>query len=105
MTIIQIHCMNFSRCCNTTYGIVEHPINFLEDDHFHEMRQILDAKMKELSVKGLGSKKRQAEIITEEEENQLWDRNILWENNPEQLIHTIIYLIGLNFALMWAHVT
>ena len=75
------------------------PINLLEDDSFYEMRQILDAKMKELSAKGLGSKKRQAEIITEEEENQLWARNILGEDTPEQLIHTILYLIGLNFAL------
>ena len=54
------------------------PINFLEDNNFYEMRQILDAKMKELSAKGLGSKKRQTEIITEEEEKPAMGSQYSW---------------------------
>lgn len=53
----------------------------------------LDAEMKRLQTMGLGSKVKQAEPITEEEEELLGD------HTPQALLDTMVYMIGLYFAL------
>ena len=63
------------------------------------MRQVLDAKMKELSRKGLGVEKKQAGTISPEQENQLWEKEIPGTDTHRKLVDTLLYLIGLNFAL------
>lgn len=56
--------------------------------------------MKELPKLGLRiNKKKQALIITEEQENILWEKNILGSANAQQLLDTTVYLVGLNVAL------
>ena len=45
------------------------------------------------------SVKRQADIITIEEENTLWHQKILGRDSSEQLLNTVFYVIGLYFAL------
>lgn len=77
-------------------------ISLLDDADFSDLRVVLDAKMKELSKLGLGIIKNQALIITEEQENILWERNILGSANAQQLLDTMVYLVGLNFALQAA---
>lgn len=74
-------------------------INLLEDNDFVKIRKVLDARMKELTKSGLGTKKKQAETISIDQENKMWTEGILGEDNPQKLLDTIIYLIGLNFAL------
>lgn len=59
----------------------------------------LDAAMKEASAEGLGGAKRQAEVISLEEEILLWSKAILGEQSPQQLLDTVLYLLGLYFAL------
>ncbi|XP_048247045.1 uncharacterized protein LOC125377495 [Haliotis rufescens] len=52
--------------------------NLFEDDEFREARAALDAVMKERAAAGLGAASRKsAEIITETDENMLWERS-LW---------------------------
>ena len=46
--------------------------------------------------KGLGVDKKQAVITTSEVEEVLWEKVILGDQNPEQLLKTLHYLIGLN---------
>ncbi|XP_046550188.1 zinc finger MYM-type protein 2-like [Haliotis rubra] len=55
--------------------------------------------MKALVRQGIGITKRQAKVITEEEEDILWAKSLLGSDSPQQLSDTLIYLIGLNFAL------
>lgn len=55
--------------------------------------------MKESASNGLGLTKKQGEIITLEEEEQLWDEGVLGDSNPQQLLDTTVYLIGIHFAL------
>ena len=75
-------------------------INVFEDDVFKGAINALDAAMKELSATGYGPATReQSEPITIEEENMLWEKGILGDSNPEQLLNTILYLNGLQFAL------
>ena len=89
--------------CN---GIVRHvrstsypDLDLFQDSAFAEFKSSLDAEMKRLQAKGLGSKHRQAEPITEEEEDLLWEKGLLGDHSPQALLNTIIYMNGLYFAL------
>ena len=42
---------------------------------------------------------RQAEAITEDEEELLWKEKILGDHSPQSLLNTIIYMNSLYFAL------
>ena len=74
-------------------------IDFFKDVEFADFRTSLDAEMKRLQAKGKGSGKKQAEPLTTEEEEMLWNRKILGDHNPQALLHTVFYMIGLYFAL------
>ncbi len=56
--------------------------------------------MKRLQSKGMGSTKRQAEILTREDEDKLWKEGLLGDMTPQQLLDTIIFYNGLYFALL-----
>lgn len=95
---------------NTLYhivcGIMRHvriilsaKIDFFKDSEFAEFRVSLDAEMKRLQSKGLGSVHRQAEPFTPEEEELLWEKKILGDHSPQSLLNTIIFMNGLYFAL------
>ncbi len=74
-------------------------VNFLDDPQFSTIKRVLDAKMKELSQKGIGINRKQADIITIHQENALWNKGLLGTDTPQKLLDTIVYSIGLNFAL------
>ena len=55
--------------------------------------------MKRLQSQGVGSKKRQAEVLTEAEENLLWKEGFLGATSPQTLLDAIVFYNGLYFAL------
>ena len=59
---------------------------------------MLDAEMKRLQSAGVGSKKRQAEVLTEDEE-LLWQKGLLCDATPQTLVDTMVYMSGLYLAL------
>ncbi|XP_048251406.1 uncharacterized protein KIAA1958-like [Haliotis rufescens] len=62
-------------------------INLFEDQQFEESRTCLDALMKELSKKGLGSSARKkTETISMDDEERLWSSGSLGEDDPQQLV-------------------
>ena len=74
-------------------------IDFFNDPTFADFKMNLDAEMKRLQKKGLGSTKRQAEPLSIEEEELLWSKGLLGSETPQALVDTILYMNGLYFAL------
>ena len=55
--------------------------------------------MKRLQSNGIGSTHKQAEPITVEEEELMWESKVLGDHCPQSLLNTMIYMNGLYFAL------
>ena len=71
----------------------------LSDSDFVQFKSSLDAEMKRLQRQGIGSKRRQAEALNEEEEEILWEKELLGDKSPQTLLDTIVFCNGLYFAL------
>ena len=77
---------------NTLHGMVASIQHYLKgkkrivrlfnDDKFSFLRDALDAMMKESASDGLGLTKKQGEIITLDEEEQLWSKGVLGDSSP-----------------------
>ena len=74
-------------------------IDFFKDEQFVNFRDSLDSEMKKLQSNGTSLKKRQAEVLTEDEEDLLWKKGLLGDKTPQALLNTIIFHNGLYFAL------
>ena len=74
-------------------------IDIFKDSDFTKLRATLDAEMKRLQVLGVGSKKRQTEPLTEEEEEVLWQKGLLGDHTPQALLNTMVFMNGLYSAL------
>ena len=71
----------------------------LNQEKFQEVKFTLDNIMKMRTEQGIGGKVRQAEILTSNHEEYLWLLNLLGTSNPDQLLSTIIFIVGKGFAL------
>ena len=74
-------------------------VNIFEQAEFHMFCTTLDSEMKRLSSTGQYIHKRQAEPITVEDESLLWELGLLDTTSPTVLLHTLVYMVGLYFAL------
>lgn len=74
-------------------------LKFLDDDDFMELAQVLNNRMKHLASKGYSCPREKAEAIEINEEEEMWASGVLGESNPKQLIETLVYLMGVQFAL------
>ena len=73
--------------------------NFIDDAQFKTIKLVLDAELKQVRSRGIGSTKKQAEIISVKAEDDMWTGNILGDSTPHQLLHTMIYVLGVNLVL------
>ncbi len=62
--------------------------DFFADHDFADFKKSLDAEMKRLQSKGLGSKKCQAEPLSLNEEEILWEKGLLGDKDPHTLLDT-----------------
>ena len=74
-------------------------IDFFTDSDFSEFKATLDAEMKPLQSEGIGSKKKQAEVLPQDDEELLWRRGLLGDATPQTLVDTMVFMNGLYFAL------
>ena len=70
----------------------------LDGESFHGLRNVLDNLMKQRTAMGLGVRQ-SSNVITKEHENQMFSCGALGEHNPETLLRTVIYMMGLHLAL------
>ena len=70
----------------------------LDDELFVKLRNVLDNTMKERTAQGLGVR-RSCTIISLAHEDKMFQCGALGEENPEQLLRTVIYMLGLHLAL------
>jgi len=73
--------------------------DFYNDHEYSGFISSLNAEMKRLQSKGMGSTHKQAEPLSVEEEELLWEKKILGDHSPQALLNTIIFMNGLYFAL------
>ncbi|XP_067658318.1 transcriptional regulator QRICH1-like [Haliotis asinina] len=74
-------------------------VQFLSDPVYTKLKNTLDNVMKVRASEGLGMLPRQADVITVNQEQVLWEKGIVGDSSPQTLLDTMLYLIGLNFAL------
>ena len=74
-------------------------VDFFKDKEFSKFRNILDSEMKRLQAVGLGTGQRKAEVISFEDEELMWEKGILGDDNPQSLLDTMLFMNGLYFAL------
>ena len=75
------------------------PYKFFNDDEFFLLRNTLDNRMKDLSKMGKIAPREKAQPISIEEEEKLWNIRALGDDTPAKLVDTLLYLLGVHFAL------
>ena len=70
----------------------------LDNAAFLSLRNVVDNTMKQRHSEGLGVR-RSSDIISLDNENSLFGQGVLGDENPLQLLRTMIYIIGMHCAL------
>ena len=71
----------------------------IHGEHFEDLRNVLDNVMKERCADNIGMVRKQADIISYEYEEAMWQKGILGEDGPDKLRATVLFLLGINLAL------
>lgn len=67
---------------------------------FSKVREVLKAKQKDLKNEGRGDISQKSDEITDEEINQLWEKELLGVNNSESVINSL-WLFSTIFLESW----
>ena len=89
-------------CCGVMRHLWQtgwHEIDIFKDPSFAEFRATLDSEMKKIQSLGIGSKERQAEPLTVEEEELLWQTGQLGDHSPQTIVDTMLFMNRVYFAL------
>jgi len=71
--------------------------SIIKDREFDECRKTLNGRAVVLREGGLG-KKMKADVLTLEEEEQLWTKDVLGGNNAVSLNHTVFFMLSQQFG-------
>ena len=97
-TLYQI-CTGLMRALNWRLQSINEPeVNFFTNPIFSRFKAVLDSRMKELKSTGM-YQVRKAQPISCEQESILWEKGLLGDSSPSVLLDTLVYYIGLYFAL------
>ncbi len=69
------------------------------DVRFRSLRNTMEVVFQSLHEEGIGVEVRHVSIITEEEEERLWQLGVLGDTSPKTLVHSVFFLNGKNFCL------
>ena len=71
----------------------------IHGNEFHDLRTVLDNVMKQRCADNVGNVRKQADIISYEYEEKMWNSSVLGEDTPDKLRDTVLFLLGINIAL------
>ena len=71
----------------------------IHGSEFQDLKTMLDNVMKQRCSENIGTTKKQADLISYEFEEKMWQNGILGEDNPDKLRSTVLFLLGINLAL------
>ena len=89
-------------CCGILRQVreIKPELDIFKDPEFVSFRKTLDAEMKRLKASaGVRLVPKQAEPITEAEEEMLWEKGLLGSHSPQSLVDTMVFMAGMYFAL------
>ena len=72
---------------------------FVWDPAWKDIQDSLDYTMNKRQQAGFGMKKKQADVIPAETKDILWENGHIGDDSSLKLVHTLMYVIGVNFAL------
>ena len=79
-----------------TKGFTWKPI---DDKDFGQLKYTLDNMMKHNTSISVGVSVQQADVLSFADENYLWENGYLGKSNPQQLLDTVVFLLGMSCAL------
>ena len=74
-------------------------LSLIDRSDFPSIYYALDVSMKNSAKSGIGLTTKQAEPITSEQENELWEKGVLGLQNPQSLQNALFFMVGMHFAL------
>ena len=77
----------------------------INEGGFKDVRFTVDNVMKLQTSQGIGLSVKQAQILSEFDEDLLWNLGLLGSSNPETLLNTMMFVIGKGFSLRAGHET
>ena len=90
------------RIMKAKYGATN-VINFMEKESrersYPHLHNAMDHQFRLLRCNGIGVERKQAEVITVEQEKQMWERDVLGTYTPKVLLQTVFFYNGKNFCL------
>ena len=66
---------------------------------FRELHNVVECRYREFHEKGIGVTRKQAEIVSKEEEQGLWESGTLGAHSPLALLNSVFFYNGLYFVL------
>ena len=69
-----------------------------KDREFEGCRKVLNGRAIELRENGMGKRKNRSDPLSEQEEEQLWQRKVLGASNPKSLNYTIFFMLSQQFG-------
>ena len=75
------------------------PWKLIDDPEFIDVKTVLDNVMKERARANMGLVRKQAQVISLDYEEKLWQNGILGEDTAQKLRDTVLFLLGINLAL------
>ena len=94
---IQHYLVGVQRFIRSKEGCEE--LNIFTDSDFLPLRKLLDALYRKLHSEGIGCSSKQTEVLTDQDEEKLWNTGALDPETPQGLLNCVFFLNGKNFCL------
>ncbi|KAK3093435.1 hypothetical protein FSP39_015689 [Pinctada imbricata] len=78
---------------------LDYGFSLVTSDEFRKVREVLQAKQRDLKKQGKGNKENKASAINDEEIEKLWESCQLGDKTPESIINTLWFYNTVHFGL------